>query len=116
MKKNVNLCVDVTTLLQKDALPQPGKNYSGTLMVNCEFEYGFVENAPNGTPRRNPCIYQGSCFNVHRSADGTLYPTFHKPNLSVKYDLPDFLRDAAQEMRMVADSLDNGGSDDLVEK
>ena len=38
MKKNLLLCVDITTRLQDDSIPQQGKSYVGTLRLDAPSE------------------------------------------------------------------------------
>ena len=65
MNKNSLLCVDLTTLLLKDKLPQPGKTYNGTLSVEDlgnTYEVTFVQaeqpedEASEPHPRNAKCI------------------------------------------------------------
>ena len=51
---------------------------------------------------RNPIVYAGTCINVHRRCDGSLYPTFRRPDCTRFHTFRDFCREAADELRMVA--------------
>ncbi len=100
------LCIDLTTYLQSDALPQVGKVYHGDLMLDGEFDVCFVQdgNVEKRTEavQRNPYVYRGLRINVHRKPDGTLYPTFNRPGYTQFFGFQHFCREAAQELLAVA--------------
>ena len=55
MKKNVNICIDLKTIMQEDTLLNPGQCYRGVLSRTEEDVYLFEEAAPaNHVHRRNP--------------------------------------------------------------
>ncbi len=80
MKVNVELCIDLKTRLQNDAVMKPGKDYAGILRhdLPCDefgFEdchYTFVETPPTTDGRRNPHVFVGRYITVTRRGDGTL--------------------------------------------
>ena len=69
MKKNMNICIDLKTIMQEDALLNPGQCYRGVLSRTEEDVYLFEEAAPaNHAHRRNPKLYEGQYVSlVHRS-------------------------------------------------
>ena len=44
MEKNLNLCVDLKTVMQNDALLVEGQCYNGVLTRDCEDHYVFEES------------------------------------------------------------------------
>lgn len=66
MKKNLNLCVDLKTVMQNDALLIEGQCYTGVLTRNSEDHYIFEESCHKGRGPRNPKLFDGNyCSLVH---------------------------------------------------
>ena len=66
MKKNVNLCVDLKTVMQNDALPVEGQSYPGVLTRDGEEHCIFEESCHRGRCPRNPKLFDGNyCSLVH---------------------------------------------------
>lgn len=67
MKKNTNLCIDLKTIMQEDALLLEGRSYRGVLTRDGEDHYIFEEAVRNGHPvHRNPKLFDGRyCSLVH---------------------------------------------------
>ena len=67
MQKNVNLCVDLKTVMQNDALLVEGQCYSGVLTRDSEDHYVFEESVnKGGRCPRNPKLFDGQyCSLVH---------------------------------------------------
>jgi len=87
----------------------PGRMHVGD-SINCmltrdgDDHYCAVENALEWkvAEKRNPSVYLGRRINVHRKADGTLYPTFNRPRYTKDFSFQDFCGEAAEELLMVA--------------
>ena len=79
MRKNVELCVDLVTRLQKDAIMESGKDYIGILKrikpsEDTDFDdsnFSFTEIASQKPVVRNPRVFDGKYLTVTRRADGT---------------------------------------------
>ena len=66
MQKNVNLCVDLKTVMQKDALPIEGQCYTGVLTRDGEEHFVFEESCRKHRCPRNPKLFDGQyCSLVH---------------------------------------------------
>ena len=66
MQKNVNLCVDLKTVMQKDALPIEGHCYTGVLTRDGEEHFVFEESCRKHRCPRNPKLFDGQyCSLVH---------------------------------------------------
>ena len=67
MQKNTNLCVDLKTVMQNDALLIEGQCYSGVLTRNGEDHFVFEESVNRGGRcPRNPKLFDGQyCSLVH---------------------------------------------------
>ena len=66
MKKNVNLCVDLKTVMQNDALPVEGQCYTGVLTRDGEEHFVFEESCRKHRCPRNPKLFDGQyCSLVH---------------------------------------------------
>ena len=95
MKKNLLLCVDLTTTLQDDSILQPEKHYVGTLRLDAPSEnnhfrddlLSFTENAPSAKVcHRNPCIFQGQHISSTIRPDGKPRLNFKQLKLDVGFD------------------------------
>ncbi len=66
MKKNLNLCVDLKTVMQNDTLLVEGQCYNGVLTRNSEEQFTFEESCHRISCRRNPKLFDGKyCSLVH---------------------------------------------------
>ena len=67
MIKNSNLCVDLKTVMQNDALLVEGQCYTGVLTRDKEDHYVFEESCRrSGRCPRNPKLFDGNyCSLVH---------------------------------------------------
>ena len=101
---DTHLCVDVKTYL-RDRTARVGKAYRGVLVRDAEEHFSFFQNALEKerkvTPR-NPIVHAGRRINVHRAANGSLYPTFNRPRLTDAFTFSDFCQEAAEELLYVA--------------
>ena len=66
MIKNTNLCVDLKTVMQSDAILIEGQCYNGILTRDGESHFRFEEATRKGRPPRNPKLFDGKyCSLVH---------------------------------------------------
>ena len=66
MQKNVNLCVDLKTVIQSDAHLAEGQPYNGLLTRDGEDHYIFEESCRRHRCPRNPKLFDGQyCSLVH---------------------------------------------------
>ena len=66
MQKNMNLCVDLKTVMQNDANLLEGQCYTGVLTRDGEEYFIFEESCHKGRPPRNPKLFDGNyCSLVH---------------------------------------------------
>ena len=73
-----------------------------------EYHFEAVETASEKkqtAEQRNPIVYLGTCINLHRKADGTIYPTFNRPRYTADFTFADFCHEAAEELLAVAGLL-----------
>ncbi|MCQ2269116.1 MAG: hypothetical protein MJZ83_09630 [Bacteroidaceae bacterium] len=72
MKKNLNLCVDLKTILQEDDLLTEGQCYRGCLTRNADDLFLFEEEThTNGhRHRRNPKLYEGRYVSLVHMQNG----------------------------------------------
>jgi hypothetical protein len=66
MEKNTNLCVDLKTVMQRDAHLLEGQPYNGLLTRDGEDHFIFEESVHKGRCPRNPKLFDGHyCSLVH---------------------------------------------------
>lgn len=70
MVKNTNLCVDLKTVMQNDALLAEGKCYNGILTRDTEDHFRFEESIRQVRPARNPKLYDGKYVSLVRMQNG----------------------------------------------
>lgn len=73
MKKNINLCIDLKTIMQEDALLNPGQCYRGVLSRTSEDQYLFEEETHRPTDRhgrRNPKLFDGQYVSLVHMQNG----------------------------------------------
>ncbi|MBR1652224.1 MAG: hypothetical protein IJ692_02400 [Alloprevotella sp.] len=100
---DTHLCVDLKLWKLLPGRMPMGTRMEGTLARDAEDHFAFIQKGiPTGwAPRRNPLIWRGKCVNVHRRADGKLYPTFNRPDYTPDFTFQDFCREAAGELLAV---------------
>ena len=84
MKTNMELCIDLKTMLQNDVLMKPGKNYPGILRREIPSEefgfddgrYSFVETLHSTAGKRNPRVFDGQYISITRQDNGALRLNF----------------------------------------
>ena len=70
MQKNVNLCVDLKTVMQKDALLIEGQCYIGVLTRDGEEHYTFEESCQRKGCPRNPKLFDGNYLSLVHMQNG----------------------------------------------
>ena len=71
MKKNVNLCIDLKTLMQEDPILNEGQCYRGLLTRTGDQEFLFEECVPSVRHyHRHPKLYDGRYVNLVRKENG----------------------------------------------
>ena len=102
---DTHLDVDLKVISRKPGRMQVGANINCMLRRDDEFHFTAMETASEmrqATEQRNPMLYLGRCINVHRKADGSMYPTFNRPLFTAAYTFRDFCSEAAEELRLVS--------------
>lgn len=102
---DTHLCVDLKVITRKPGRMRVGEYINCMLKRDGEDHFEAVETASEKkrtAERRNPIVYLGTCINLHRKADGTIYPTFNRPQFTSDFTFTDFCREAAEELTAVA--------------
>ena len=97
--------VDLKMLTREPGRMPVGGMIDGAIVHDDEVHFTFIQNDPEkkvSTMQRNPHVYMGKCINVNRKDDGTLYPTFNRPQFTEQFTFQDFCREAAEELIVVA--------------
>lgn len=114
MKKNVLLCINLTTRLQHDALPLAGKTYFGLLECKTlndgnpygdEFAFEEVKVSPT-VVRRNVCTFNGEHITAtRRLTDGKTRLNFKDLHLDESFNVDRFSIEVANEIREALNGL-----------
>jgi len=102
---DTHLCVDLKVITRKPGRMHVGEYINCLLTRDGEDHFEAVETASEKkqtAEQRNPIVYLGTCINLHRKADGTIYPTFNRPAFTADFTFADFCREAAEELLAVA--------------
>lgn len=71
MKKNMNLCIDLKTIMQEDAHLRPGQCYQGVLSRTNDDQYLFEESVRlTRHSRRNPKLFNGRFVSLVHMQNG----------------------------------------------
>ena len=70
MKKNVNLCVDLKTVMQSDAHLVEGQPYNGLLTRDSEDHFIFEESCRRHRCPRNPKLFDGDHLSLVHMQNG----------------------------------------------
>ena len=70
MIKNTNLCVDLKTVMQSDAILIEGQCYNGILTRDGESHSRCEEATRKGSPPRNPKLFDGKYVSMVRMQNG----------------------------------------------
>lgn len=103
---NTEPCVDIKLLTREPGRIPIGNYLDGVITRDAEDHFLFIENATdkkrNDVQQRNPHVYEGVYININRKPDGTLYPTFNRPQFNEQLSFLEFCRRAAEELILVA--------------
>ena len=99
------LDVDLKMFRRERGRVPVGAHLNGVLTHDGEDHFSFIENASEKKmpTTRNPRLYKGSCVNVILSNDGSPRPTFNRPRYTKQFTFQDFCREAARELLVVSD-------------
>lgn len=99
----------LTQMTQQPGRLPLGRYLCGTLTRDAEDYYLFVEHVAKALwwVKRNPHVFVGRYINVNRKSDGTIYPTFNRPDYNEKLTFTKFCMEAAKELRQVAKLVDS---------
>lgn len=106
---DTHLDVDLKLITRKPGRMHVGEYINCLLTRDAEDHFEAVETASEkqrAAEQRNPIVYLGTCVNLHRKADGTLYPTFNRPYYTECFTFSDFCRKAAEELMAVAEAFE----------
>ena len=110
---NTELGIDLKLINRKPGRLGIGEYLDGVITHDGEDHFTFVQNdsekKKDKVVQRNPHAYEGKYINVNRKKDGTLYPTFNRPQFSERFTFQDFCQGAANELRIIS-----GKSDDKI--
>jgi hypothetical protein len=97
---NTELGIDLKLMTREPGRLRVGTYLNGVITHDGEDHYSFVQNfvEKTTTTHRNPHVYVGKFVNVNRKDDGTLYPTFNRPQYTEEFSFKDFCHQAAEEL------------------
>ena len=108
---NTELGIDLKLLTRKPGRLTDGEYLDGAITHDSEDHFTFVQNdsekKKDKVVQRNPHVYEGTYINVNRKKDGTLYPTFNRPQFSERFTFQDFCQGAANELRIISGKSDD---------
>ncbi len=103
---DTHLDVDLKLLTREPGHIPVGAMLNGAIARDEVNHFCFIQNDPEKkkvlVTMRNPHVYLGKRINVNRKDDGTLYPTFNRPQYTESFTFQDFCREAAEELLAVA--------------
>lgn len=103
---DTHLDVDLKLLTREPGHIPVGAMLDGPITRDEVNHFCFIQNNPEKkkvlVTVRNPHVYLGKRINVNRKDDGTLYPTFNRPQYTESFTFQDFCREAAEELLAVA--------------
>ena len=108
---NTELGIDLKLLTRKPGRLTDGEYLDGVITHDGEDHFTFVQNdsekKKEKVVQRNSHVYEGTYINVNRKKDGTLYPTFNRPQFSERFTFQDFCQGAANELRIISGKSDD---------
>ena len=108
---NTELGIDLKLINRKPGRLGIGEYLDGVITHDGEDHFTFVQNDSEKkmlkVVQRNPHVYEGTYINVNRKNDGTLYPTFNRPQFSERFTFQDFCQGAANELRIISGKSDD---------
>jgi hypothetical protein len=103
---DTHLDVDLKLLTREPGHIPVGAMLDGAITRDEVNHFCFIQNDPEKkkvlVTMRNPHVYLGKRINVNLKDDGTLYPTFNRPQYTESFTFQDFCREAAEELLAVA--------------
>lgn len=103
---NTELGIDLKLITRKPGRLGIGEYLDGAITHDGEDHFTFVQNdsekKKDKVVQRNPHVYEGTYINVNRKKDGTLYPTFNRPQFTEKFTFQDFCLQAAKELWIIS--------------
>lgn len=103
---DTHLDVDLKLLTREPGHMPVGAMLDGAITRDEVNHFCFIQNDPEKkkvlVTMRNPHVYLGKRINVNLKDDGTLYPTFNRPQYTESFTFQDFCREAAEELLAVA--------------
>ena len=104
--------VDLKLLTRQPGRIPLGSYLDGAITRDADDHFLFIENATykkrNDVQQRNPHVYEGVYININRKPDGTIYPTFCRPQFNERLTFAEFCRRAADELTQVASGFAYG--------
>ena len=108
---NTELGIDLKLMTKEPGRMAVGEYLDGAITHDGEDHFTFVQNDQEKkmqkVVQRNPHVYEGTYINVNRGKDGTLYPTFNRPQFSDSFTFQDFCQGAADELRIISGKSDD---------
>lgn len=108
---NTELGIDLKLMTKEPGRMAVGEHLDGAITYDGEDHFTFVQNdqekKQQKVVQRNPHVYEGKYINVNRKKDGTLYPTFNRPQFSEHFTFQDFCQGAADELRIISGKSDD---------
>ena len=99
---NTELGIDLKLMTRKPGRLAVGEYLDGAITRDGEDHFSFIQDDSCKKKvkviQRNPHVYEGTYINVNRKNDGTLYPTFNRPQFTEKFTFQDFCLLAAKEL------------------
>lgn len=108
---NTELGIDLKLMTKEPGRMAVVEYLDGAITHDGEDHFTFVQNDSEKKKdkgvQRNPHVYEGTYINVNRKKDGTLYPTFNRPQFSEHFTFQDFCQGAADELRIISGKSDD---------
>lgn len=102
---DTHLNVDLKLVTREQGRIPVGAYLDGAITRDGENHFSFFQNDAEKkrlvVTQRNPHVYLGKRVNLNRKDNGTLYPTFNRPNYTKDFSFQDFCREAAEELLVV---------------
>lgn len=99
---NTELGIDLKLMTKEPGRMAVGEYLDGAITHDGEDHFTFVQNDQEKklqkVVQRNPHVYEGTYINVNRKKDGTLYPTFNRPQFSERFTFQDFCQGAGNRI------------------
>lgn len=104
-------CCELKLLMRQSGRPAVGALLDGIITRDSNERYVFIQNHTEkkkvASVRRNPVIFEGGCFNVHRLADGSPRLEVCHPRFYPDFTFRDFCLAGAQELLTIARLIDS---------